>query len=336
MLLFSCSNKEQKQIIKFKLSENLITSELSYEEKIIPTNIVVTKNRIVLFSTRSNDYFCFIYNKQDLKLLAKTARKGKGPNEISQMGTFSISPDDNRLYIQDIIKNSIYVVDIDSAVTQSAYHPKEYFKIPMSELNPIFQILCLNDSLFAIAGYNSGKYLLTIINSKGKTVKNIGLSPVEIKEKERYNPYIIYNHKITYNPFSKSYAIVFKSYDRIIGIDTLGNRLFESIGPDNIEPKSITNWVNPENQINAYFKVKANMNNIYCLYSGQPNAMVVGNGYTGLYCHKLNVFDWRGKPIIQLNIDKQLYDFDIDSNENLLYGLTPDTESQLVVCKIPL
>lgn len=331
LLSFSCSTEKNKKKTGFPKVKSLIASELSYEAIIRPTDIFVIKDKIILVSSYAQDYYCFIFQKQNLMLLAKTVIKGEGPNEIIVMGNASISQDEKKMYILDNAKKTLFVMDIDSATYTPDYKPREYFKLPMDELNPIFSIVCLNDSLFAMTGFNSGKYLITMVNNKGRVVNNIGNLPFSISD--RYNPYVIYDHKAAIHPSLEKYAVVFKSYDKLIGIDSTGNQLFEINGIDDIKPKSNTNWVDPDKQINAYFNVVSDSNYIYCLYSGQAQAIPAGNTYRGLYCYKLNIFDWQGNPVIQLNLDKELYAFDVDAKEGIIYGLTPATESQLVAYK---
>jgi hypothetical protein len=109
-----------------------------------------------------------------------------------------------------------------------------------------------------------------------------------------------------------------------------GSNVLNILGPEkNLPPSYVLTdngiGVPSKDSKNAYGSIRVTTRFIYALYSGLQS-----NDREGYLCSNIYKFDLAGNPIARFELDKDLTDFIIDEENNLIYAVQPFGDTPLV------
>lgn len=333
LLLFSrCADKENT-IPSFNWEsskQRLLQSEIAL------SNIVINPSRIVFC-----DDFLFVSHSKTSKLLSvyelKTGKtigefvgKGRGPQELLSIQNMSKNERLKTLTLYDVITSKFIVCNIQAL--------KDGYLETISEGDSGFnfvkeQVVYTNDSCITYLGQKSR---LIFQNNNGQMVDSIGDYIIFNSNEEPMWLPQIYKGQIAYNEKTGQFAIFNKLTDKI---EFYKDKKLTNIisGPDGFKEMyrivrvgggEALGHYSDKTRI-AYERVTSNSKFILALYSGATF------GEDGTHHNIIFKFDWNGKLIESYKLDKCLISFDVDWDNNIIYGLNTE-EVESVVLKYQL
>jgi len=81
-------------------------------------------------------------------------------------------------------------------------------------------------------------------------------------------------------------------------------------------------------QIMTNTLIKSDNDFIYCLYKNKP--LIDEKTNLPVYTNKINVYNWSGNPVAQLNFNHPVQTFTIDRKNNKIITYAPDMDSFMV------
>lgn len=121
--------------------------EVQYKEVIRPYNMQMIGSYLILGDYSGySDRFLHIFDRETLKPITSALKFGKGPNEITRPGFFTVDETERIIYLNDHGKNVVWLIPLDSVICNPEYKPnKNYHRNPRKLLTEFYK---LNDSIF--------------------------------------------------------------------------------------------------------------------------------------------------------------------------------------------
>jgi len=332
LLLFQkCKEKKKVNTVK------KFPSEINIKGKGIDIplqigDLIVTDSLFIFFNPWNKHHLFYIFNKNDHKFIKPIGKRGKGPNEIIRPGNFIFSKTNNSLIVFDHGDNNFHQFTINKE--NETTNKDNYLKFP-NKYNEIVFEMNIIDSTRRVISCGIDKSILKIIDKKNKVTKEIGVNPYYQENIKRFTAADLFWRKIETHPTKKEIIVViFLNYDRIMAFDINKDSLiFDNVGPDFIEHKieyySTGAYKPSEKSKEGYFDIAVSNSFIYALYSGYKEK-------SGKYPDQIFVFNWEGKPVAKLNLDREIWAIELDNKKKLIYGITPKSMKPLVRYEIPL
>jgi hypothetical protein len=293
-----------------------------------PLNYTVIRDSLIFVTNWHGDpWYVEIYNLHSKQLIRQIARKGDGPNEFLSCRLIYSNPSDDYFLLYDLVKQSASKYSIDSVCLSKSVVPMETIALPRCTKD-----IALYDTTTLI-GYNSyffqsGKYqnkvpALFAVNSAAQTRDDI-------------NKIDSINAKFFTANVSGGYILVSPSSDQIWSVRHYEDRIdiFDKklqlvrsiVGPDRIRPLY---EVKEDNSISfrdhkyyrAYYPCAYTKNAVYMIYLGHNGISGDGKIEKPVEIFKI---DWSGKLLCRYKLDKYVYAFSIDKNEENIYATATD------------
>jgi len=329
ILLIGCNdNSSMKTFSKFpeKIKLEGEKSGLKPHFKIAKLNIY---DSLLLITESKTENTIHLYNKDDFAHILSTGKIGRGPGEIKSPGFYVFDNENGILWTPDLGKGEIMEWIIDTLLVKGkAYQPAISYKTP-SCLWPTPCFSPLNDSVFLYRVQDNPDYYFYAANTKGKIIDSLN-----IKNKTKIYPDVNKKDLIAarwflhiVHPSEKKIIITYREADIIVGIDFNGNILFQKQGPDMIQESPANNYMK-----RTYYSLGATEDHIFGLYKG---------GYVKKrpkdkpkYSENIFVFNWQGKPIVNLQLNHPTQSFDIDKENNRIITYAADL-GEIVCYELP-
>jgi hypothetical protein len=344
-LTLSCQNNSDIKKIDFDSfpEEKAIDGKIC-EMKKLPLRlyqIEIVDSLIVAFDFYRKDKRLFIFNANNFNLIEDAGVLGNGPKELSRPFFFDINKKNRTIWIGDRGKLKIFGFSIKSIIQSEKKRPSFECNISKNIKKNFTRIRYYNDSLFAITSYISkGKlHLVELMNRNGKIVDSLGVYPQKRKKNEpKFGFSMLWEHNIRVLD-NKNLLISFRNYDKIMQIDSNGNTVFISSGPDHIKQKRMFHknkiWIHLKDASRGYGTCYKYNNYFYCLYSGE--SFFINDNYNTrqLYYKHIHIFDDKGKPVIKYNLNHEIRDFVIDKKNNRIVGISTSTPEPFIIFPLP-
>ena len=326
ILMISCNSTQKEKIF------NNFPEEIDLKAKIIDSKGVVNvygtigiQDSIMIITNYNDSHILYFIDKYDFSPQKKVIKRGRGPYEVpSLLRGAHLNDINDEFYYNSGAKHTIYKFSIPPSI-KDTINILEFMKYKNSP--EIFEMEIIDDSLLCYVG--SRDYSAMLVNKKGEIIKNIGKLPDKPEGIKEANYNNMYTRFISFNSLKKQIVIGFYKIDKLISFDLEGNKVFEKIGPDNIE----TSYKNQyqHNAKKAYYSIKSDGNYIYGLYSGRKSYIFNSKAITfdnikHLYSKSILIFDWEGNPKLRVNLSHECRDFIIDKETNRLITLSLEEE----------
>ena len=310
-------------------------------DSIFPTNVFLEGKMLsvgdslgsVLTLEAVDDYLLFLDNHEhtlfsilnpDLSYCFRFGRIGQGPGEMPSNSSGVMMIRNGFLTLSDGFK--LYQHRLDS-LFHSVDNP---IVAPRSEINDaMIWVTPLTDSLFVASGTFPNGKRFKVLDRSGKVYGYMGDYPLEENtELPFYIVGISYLSTMTSHPVSNRFALgtqyggmldvmEWDQQDSILrrvgGICEFKPRLTSKdyMGTPNFAPDARTRW--------GYIYLDSDAEYIYALYSGR-----FVQEKDSRKCNTVHVFDWQGKPVCQVKLDKYVKDIAVVKNK--LYALYEDAD----------
>jgi hypothetical protein len=318
--LFSCKKREDtlkidESTIRFTDSTFKNTNYLKSKELVnitdslfIASRIKVIKNYLLVSEKKGNKSIHITKLPQD-EYLGLYLNKGKGPGELLNVWQLSENTDKS-LNILDYLQNKIVSFNIDSLILKNKFK-EEYFLAPSIRSNAIS---IYNNKIYTL-DRNNLKHRLYEADLTGKIIKGYGKLPEKIDDmhaiKTRSDDLSMAFMSNNENKFVFAYYF----YPLIEIFDIKTNEWNSIIGPINTMPSRKEKFKND----GFYGTIRTTENYIYVLYKA-------GDRVNGKIVY---VFDYKGKCLKKLVLDKNVFTFDV-YNDRYIYGINEEVQSKIL------
>ncbi len=326
VLIFQSCTKEtifNKFEIENKLNAEVLSANLS-DVGFPNFGFIICKNSLV-FADSKSDFWIKIIDLETCKLIYELGKKGRGPNEVNFVYNLSNIPgSDNLFYINDAPNKQLLVFNIDSIISGKK-RPSE--KIILPKENMIRSIIPLKNKYFLSEDFNSKEYSLALYDKNFIKLSEGLIYPQEIIESLKpLNTelwHAAFNPAVKIQPAGRKFCTCLMNTDFI--------EIFSFKG-DKIETVFRTYSYLPDYRIStpnrySYSRIRGGIlncsvtdNYIYILAHNHSEILKPDDFKEGGYY--IYVFDWVGTPVMILELDRPIFHFVVDNQDESLYAFT--------------
>ncbi|MFC3560508.1 BF3164 family lipoprotein [Pedobacter jamesrossensis] len=267
--------------------------------------------------------------KQD-SLFLQYSLTGKLEKKYVQQGTkqgmayaaMSSGIVDNKIWFHDLALSKVVIID-----PKSSSNAKSEFKLK----DFAYSTQLVNENTLLTSGFYHSTYLLEYLNlSSGKVEKQIGQFIPPDKKIPFFNWKAAYESFLFLRPNREKAVLAGRYSDNIEIFDLVKKSKLSISGPENFEPdfKPATDSISNDYKISFTKKSKiANTGGfvtekyIYLLYAGIEFLNVDWIGHSDV----IHVFDWNGKPIERIKLDKKVKSIAVSKDDKILYTVDGTT-----------
>lgn len=306
---YSC-NKEKYYKVKpsFSTKKELIATKHFINEVMFPDFMTMSENILSISSTTS-DTMLFHYLVPEMKLIKGNGTKGNAFDEFSAFPMFCHTPINDELYIWGYKPN---IIKKFAVTEQNNLEYVESFIIDYESFN---NMNIIRDSLLIY-------YLIDNLEIKKKNLhKNTLIDNVKLKKDDHKESYFYSNRgMIVANDSIIVHAYLFKNRIDIYDIETLE---LKAVIEDKKDPTTIT-LGDFDNLEYHYINLVAGKEYFYALYSGQKNNDKSKDK------NRIQVYDFKGKSIIEYEFDIPPLIFVVDEKNQMMYGFNGEYQDYLL------
>lgn len=248
--------------------------------------------------------------------------KGRGPGEM--LSIFQMSVKDGDIWLSGTQDRKVMRVSIDAGiVSDTTFIMKDEFMkaVPFGE-----------ESVLALSSPFSGRRL-DLMTLSGETCDSVKVFPVLKDSPDTPADNALFQSEIAVSPDSRHTAVACLSFEYIDIYDGKLKLTHRLSGPEAVAQKAELISV----PIGKIYRQKPNYKIHNCLVCNDKGFMV---GYIGLeltdpsqlaaQARTILSFDWNGKPGKAYHFESELTCFDIDRENNILYGLVAADEPYIL------
>lgn len=313
----------------FKETVNLHGEVFAVDKPVMkPHEIYVIDSLIFLINT-DTEYLFQCFNTNTGKEVKEFISFGSGPEEM--INPQSLDQKDSFVYIFDVMKRRIFLYDKTSFL--SLEEPQSSRQIDLKDM--FSNVFLLSKDQIVATGLQPDSKRFTFFNNEGDVLTHKGEFPsFQDSAPSKFEKAHNYECEMTYNAELQRLSLSYKYTDLIEFYNLEGDLLKRIHGPEQFLPafseKKTGNSIRvlPEKgkSRDGYISPVSYKDELYVLYSGK-----VFDPKTRPYLdNQILVFDWSGKPLKRLFLDKPIYRFTIDKKKNILYGLSFSPDFHIV------
>lgn len=336
-LVFSCSNEptsdpldDFSKEISFNISPSRII-DLEKFDVFKPEIVYKLDSGYIVKNQTDNNMISRIYTSP--QRVIHGINRGEAPNELVSPSSFIQK--DNDIYIYDIAKRCIYRIDF--LEEDSIFNLAEYKQLKVKE-RP-FLINLVSKGLVASGIFN--KAWIAFIDDSDKIVST--LSYPSFKQIDNFTDIekasLFLSTLIAIKPNEEKIVCATQKCGVLSFCDIEEKKIKEYkqikyYGPKVGTPRKEGNTTiafDRDNKI-GFCGVACDDNYVFVLYSGRTF-----NTYATLshHCEHILIYDWSGKPIKHLILEKPLYTLSYDSKKKVLYGIGYNPEGIILEYNLP-
>ena len=322
--VLSCREQNEQNIEHFTLDsfeatllDSLSATRIDYCPDLLqPMHLRLAENGSIAIADIAQTQGMLLTFDQNTGRTKYAVTKGRGPEEM--LTIFQLASKDSSLWVSCPSDRRVVRLSCNSCET---FEMKDYF----------FKILPFRDSLFvALSGGFTGNRL-DLRNPSGETLETFGTFP-KLKNSPKLPPdNALFQSDITVSPDSRHIAVMCFDFEYVDIYDSSLNLTHRLSGPEGYEQEATLRndsgysayVVNPGKAI--FSNIVSDDNQLAVGYIGQKDG---DTGYNRI--STILVFDWDGNPLKSYNLDMDLMSFDIDWENDILYGLVADDEPYIL------
>ncbi|MDV2446359.1 hypothetical protein CMU93_02460 [Elizabethkingia anophelis] len=316
---------EKSNVFTFKIIENK-TDKVSLKSENIHgtfTDILVSDSLLICGNLRSPKLIN-LYSLKTGKLLNEIIIRGTGSNEGLSIEKLSIENNSlSSIWAYDITLSKFFKISKSFSVSTKKYILDKEFVLG-KELKNIVSPSVINDSLILATTYSLDDNRYLYANTK-KIIKKVGKLPDVVNSNQLLdrpntnfpNKAFIFKAISIKHPTENKVAVFYNRADRAEFY--LNDKLLkilhsqENFGPIMKVTKLEKGFSIEENEKTkyAYLSITSNKKYIYGLYSGSYEGKTTSN--------RILIFNWDGKFIKNMILDRDVSKINIDAKNNMLY-----------------
>ncbi|MCC8174009.1 MAG: TolB-like 6-bladed beta-propeller domain-containing protein [Odoribacter sp.] len=340
LFLVTCQQKSTEKYMVYSEFPKMIpctSSEISLDTLLFryPYRIKVSGTKAIIMDLHHPDHYYHLFSYPDFKPMDSFGRRGNGSNEIlSGENVIFLNPD--TIFTLDGNKREIkhWKVNAEKNVLY------EHQTIPLEEaiLRPL-DFALYNDSTFIIPDY-SGLYRFCLLNKKGKIIGRHGKIPVEESLRDHFSAPALaqgWRSFIDYNPKNKVLAMA-TQLGEVLEVYHLGDSISNSviIGPNGTPDFEVNKGYAIPVGIMGFSDIHVSDSLIYAVFHGQSFREMESMGYEALDGGRyIYMYDLNGKPVCQLELDRNIYSICIDAQRGKIMALDVNSDHPLVEYDLP-
>jgi len=308
------------------------------DEKVIQSEIINFKDKFPLanpFLLTKIDSFIILADVYDKKLFTiinlydkniyRFGRIGHGPGEFL-IGSFVCGFNEKKdIYFYNPSFRKLYKANINNIIKYTNYNPIEILSFNKQNISKLDLI---NDSLFIVQG-KFGNYRLVLLNNKGKILDSTLQYP---EYKKTINPIfyeLAFQGKVSVNSKSLKFVHITYKSSNIGFYKIINNKIvvIKEIFLKNPSMKlinlsgNIMTCLPDKNCIHGYLDVYTSNNFVYAIYNNKKVSEE-----NNLLSSNVLVFDWDGKPIKILKLDKKVSFICASDDDSFIYAISYENE----------
>lgn len=323
-------NDNVTHFTQFPKEVNLSFKDLFEYKKGDPEKLMLLDSIMVIFNqTKGVSHILYRYDLKRKSFFGKgLINKGRGPNEVFSVASFGFNSTSFWLY--DVTMKKILSFPKSQLLSSNPAFKEHYLKADF------YQLYMLDDHRFLSTGNRETSFKIQEFNTEGKVLNEFGQfgkipanMPMEVVKDASHAIFFLHpkKHKV---------AIPYHNQDILEIYDLNPPFKCKAIqGPDMFALN-----FKPATMLNHYFMEKhANLKYAYDLW-GATTANYIYLGYSGLtYAVRkmlkawggksIFIYDWNGKPIKRLNLDRRITAFTVSKDNKMIYAY--DAERGFIV-----
>lgn len=310
--MFTACSEPRVNVTAFPEHKQLLVDTVPINE-IFLADFVTKSNNYFIIASSVSDTTLFFYEIPSLKFKSVAGIKGKGPNEIQTFPMFCNTLDDEYLYIKGYSPLLIKKTKLE--------HNGRLSFIDDYELNKNEEYNFMNivkDSLLIY--YNSNRLAITKYDLKN----HVELDKIKMKKDDHGESYYYSNRGFI--AANDSFVVYPYLYKKQIDIYTVDNfKLVKRICDGKKYSKIMLS--DDKNITYHYFNVYAGKKYFYALYVGHKEN-------DDFFNRSLEVYDYKGNPIIKYTFDIIPFYFVVDEERGYIYATNSNYEDYLLRYKL--
>ncbi len=323
ILISSCTIPVQD---KQAFEEVHFSDEVQLSEDLLRPDMfcVIDSVMVVYDNNKGSNKLFYAFNVTTGQLYSKFGIMGSGPEDYNFPVQMEYNESTNEICILDRNHSKVYGYRLQDIVEGRDIKTSSIIKIPIDASRAVFQ----NDS----SGYCLGAFSTGMIGKyKNETITGYYLDFPDIKDHflNSNQKFGLFQGDITMNRDGTRLVYSSARCDLIKVISIENNEAKEIMTHYSYTPKfrkmegdyfSIL----PENP-NGYISVTESNDFIFALFSGRSEREYGGGHYFG---NTLHVFDWNGKIVKKITLDKDAWQLHMDRKSEKLYTIHFTTDEQ--------
>lgn len=321
ILINSCKQNPYQEFKSFPERYNLKGTKIINKLYLKFGAIDIHDSLVIISSPLETENCIHFLDKNSFNHILSTGKVGRGPNEISNPGLGCIDAPNGIFWYRDIGKKKIWQFKIDEVLKSPDFMPSESIPLPKDQF--FIQFLSDKRSLFSFSNPNQD-VLISYFDQHGKLVDSLDIPNKLDVYKKLSETTRMYTATYLYetHPQKELHVIAFRMADIICIVNRDGEVISRLKGPGDIieTPDYHNNNYNETNQ-----QIVVSDQNIYCLYSGKLKLEMKDGEMAPNYAKKINVYNWLGSPLAEIELEYTAISFDIDFDNNRLITFSPET-----------
>jgi hypothetical protein len=330
-----CTTQNSDSVLhEFKVTKKLTHIQSNIKNDDIGEVVdILVKDTILITNQMFNEYIFKIFNVKTGETLCQCISKGKGPGEMLKPNLIN-EYNDSLFSTFDVNRKELIYCSYDGLCHEDPnsiiYHKLNY---------NAFRAYPLNDSLVICTGiFDEGQFILVNMHSKKiiatqdyPSIDNLGKFNNVIKG-------LLLQGEMALRPGHAEFVYVCNGADIIemgnIHDNLINNTLTKVYSLPKFEVRGNTP-VHPKESKFAFHSLIGTQKYFYVIYSGNSMAEK-GSEFTA--GRNLLVYNWKGEPIINFELDRAIKRMTFDERKRIIYGYctAPTTgEPEFVTYQLP-
>ena len=311
---------------KFPKQENVTFRNLIKYDHGVISRFFLTDTTLIAYDWRAQGgYFFYEYGLQSKQNIHKYIAHGRGKGQA--LGALSVGVFNNSVWMYDVILNKIIFSDLKTVpLSTDAY---AYHERPFSEKYYNIQFL-KSSKIIACGNYQTKNKIQELDLNSGNITADYGTID-DVPENIHFYAWKRANESLmVLNPNRNKAVLAHLFNDNIEIFDLNSHKSVIVKGPENykIEFKPLESDGDiieaNENSRLAFTSVVATDKFIYALYSGDNQS-----NPNSIYAKALYIYDWNGKPVKNIKLDRYVSGFTVSRDDKTLYAY--DVASRFIV-----
>jgi hypothetical protein len=334
LTFISCKQTNQNDIFvdEIQLPHTIEGVELSIPPILLnPTGLHIVDSFLIVPQSKTDSIF-YLFHIPDCRYLVCFGTKGRGPNEfMTSFPSISLAsiPTNDGSFAVDNKMNAIQYYRTND-ILKRTYSPYKIEHLP-DELNGFQQVRYAGDTLIIAAPYR-GSMLLLKYNSDNKIIRLFKKYPKTFPFNDPELKRFIYACNITVRPDNLKFALSYTNFG-IIEIYDINNNTPITISYNNFPPlednlglTAESKMINHnENQRVFSWGITATKKYIYVKVLNDKYVNISdGRGLRKSFIPEIHIFDWQGKFILNIKLDKFYSYFDVGLDDKYLFAIDGD------------
>ena len=332
MLFAQCNTTSTKEIKVFTPNKIIALNDVDTIDLLTigildPDKIILNDNLIILTDPGSENMIKVI--NQDGELILESVKKGRGPNELLQIGKI-IADTDSSILIQDASAKKI--------MRNVNFNKIEKYRLELlwSSNITINDVSMLSNKYFVCTSVYDSTYIY-LLNEKGDILDESDNFPVKPQEIPLLSHSMAAAGLVSSSSIIPVFATIANYSGAIDFFEIKNNKIipkwkFSIFDMEYDIMKKYNNVpIDSDNSRKGYIAIDFTDKYLFALFSGKLTSQE--NAYLG---NEIHVFDYDGNHIIKLTAKQSMYNFAVDKNN--IYGLIEDEKngvSKLVHYELP-